>query len=730
MGRLGRYLAAYTGATRAARVVAHIKRRVVASLTICGGGDDYTSVDAKEPNSFHDCQDPDDQDQVTDDQIVEIERGETVEAEYDPADLLNYWLEELDMSKMMLQKQGKNQQQKDEGCVSTRAGSINNRADKTEKRRSIIKLDSIEDDEMLAILGDLTVLQSQLEDEIQCERDKREHFSCEIQEETQSLLRSSIELEEENIKAENIKIAIEKIKEASIKKLFIKVFTSDGSSKSLLVDETMRVSQVTQILAEKNLITLSPLWALVELVPELSIERVYEDHELLVENCLLWKADSKNTLWFMERPEKCDIFFRPEEYFPPKPEMITKQELFEEYFTGIKSSLLEVEGTLWLKVGKQKRWRKSWCVLRQDGVYYLPSKKKKTGELECLVTFAVNEVYYGVGWERRYRAPTEFCFGVKHPKIQARNSKNMRYFCVETEMELHKWVTGIRLAKHGQALCDNYQDILEDMAHVDIDNLNKRRSSLISYDCLKIFTKTGEQDRVDLTPSSENKSFDSAFSSGPGSEVSISGLNRKPEISLYASSSSGCGSVGCGSEGSSLSDITLGQEEDSLPLPPPPTAYSITSLNMVDALPPPPPSASTYHHPDMVDLVSPGIFHQAEMLDHYSPDSCSCPVYGQVRAKQEDTPTSARRITFDEMVHVIQGEEQTSERLVFDRDCRECREESLTNRWCLNKSDLYDVIGRQKTTFKTFFEDVWFEDDRNSSHGAGTDQLWHTRTRS
>ena len=199
---------------------------------------------------------------------------------------------------------------------------------------------------MLAIIGDLTVLQSQLEEEIQCEREKRESFKCEIRDETNSLLRSAISEEEENIKAENIKIAIEKIKEASIKKLFIKVFTSDGSSKSLLVDETMTVSQVTQILAEKNLVTLSPLWALVELVPELCIERVYEDHELLVDNCLLWNADSRNTLWFMERPEKCDIFFRPEEYFSPKMEEYTKQELFEEYFSGISSSVLEVEGTI------------------------------------------------------------------------------------------------------------------------------------------------------------------------------------------------------------------------------------------------------------------------------------------------------------------------------------------------------------------------------------------------
>ena len=50
--------------------------------------------------------------------------------------------------------------------------------------------------------------------------------------------------EDARIKAEKIKIAIEKIKEASVKKLFIKVFTSDGSAKSLLVDEKMSVGQV------------------------------------------------------------------------------------------------------------------------------------------------------------------------------------------------------------------------------------------------------------------------------------------------------------------------------------------------------------------------------------------------------------------------------------------------------------------------------------------------------
>ena len=53
-------------------------------------------------------------------------------------------------------------------------------------------------------------------------------------------------------KAEKIRLAIEKIKEASIKKIFIKVFGEDGSAKSLLVDERMTVAQVCRMLADKN----------------------------------------------------------------------------------------------------------------------------------------------------------------------------------------------------------------------------------------------------------------------------------------------------------------------------------------------------------------------------------------------------------------------------------------------------------------------------------------------
>ena len=294
----------------------------------------------------------------------------------------------------------------------------------------MIDVNTVEDAELLEILEDLSDLELELEQEIELVQRRQEEA------------RQQLEIKEK-IKAENIQIAIEKIKEASIKKMYVKVFTGDRCAKSLLVDETMTAGHVTRILAEKNLVALSPLWALVELSPDLNIERVYEDHELVVENCLLWRPGSSNTLWFMERPEKFDIFQRPQEYFTSGGagdiQQCSKQELFDKYFSDIgtsESAPLEVSGSVWVKTGAKKSWSKHFCVLKSGGLY---SSTKKSGDLVCVATFDVNQVYYGVDW---HKALSQFCFAVKHPQIQARSCRSTKYFCVETEMELHRWPLG------------------------------------------------------------------------------------------------------------------------------------------------------------------------------------------------------------------------------------------------------------------------------------------------
>lgn len=70
-------------------------------------------------------------------------------------------------------------------------------------------------------------------------------------------------------KADKIKLALERMREANIKKLFIKAFSTDGSSKSLLVDEKMSCGYVTRLLADKNHVTMEPKWAIVEHLPDL-----------------------------------------------------------------------------------------------------------------------------------------------------------------------------------------------------------------------------------------------------------------------------------------------------------------------------------------------------------------------------------------------------------------------------------------------------------------------------
>ncbi|KAG7219701.1 hypothetical protein INR49_018897 [Caranx melampygus] len=47
------------------------------------------------------------------------------------------------------------------------------------------------------------------------------------------------------LKAENIRVALEKIKEAQVKKLVIRVHLSDESSKTMMVDERQTVRQLS-----------------------------------------------------------------------------------------------------------------------------------------------------------------------------------------------------------------------------------------------------------------------------------------------------------------------------------------------------------------------------------------------------------------------------------------------------------------------------------------------------
>ncbi|GFO38016.1 ras-associated and pleckstrin homology domains-containing protein 1 [Plakobranchus ocellatus] len=286
--------------------------------------------------------------------------------------------------------------------------------------------------------------------------------------------------EEEQIaraKAEKIRIALEKIREAKIRKLFVRAFAKDGSSKSILVDEKMSVSQVCSQLADKNHVRLNHKLAVVEHMPELLMERILEDHDSLVESMVMWTRDSKNKIMFEDRMDKYDLFRNPEKYLMnlsgSKQGPLSasqKDKLIQEFFAPESVCVPMMEGALYLKSDGKKAWKKFFFVLRASGLYYNPKGKasKNPKDLACLVQFDYVEVYRGLGWKKKYHAPTDFCFALKHPQIQKKTSKYIRYFCAETEMALDQWVMGIRTVKLGKQMLHNYERLTHEISMWDL----------------------------------------------------------------------------------------------------------------------------------------------------------------------------------------------------------------------------------------------------------------------
>lgn len=125
------------------------------------------------------------------------------------------------------------------------------------------------------------------------------------------------------------------------------------------------------------------------------LDRVFEDHENMVENLLMWTRDSKNKIFFMEREDKYDMFGNPQRYFlgekiPQQGDCMddhTKNSLVEEFFNhGV--GVPEVESVLYLKAEGKKAWKKFPFVLRASGIYYWPKGKSHANSSKDLVCLA------------------------------------------------------------------------------------------------------------------------------------------------------------------------------------------------------------------------------------------------------------------------------------------------------------------------------------------------------
>uniref|UniRef100_H3D7Z6 Amyloid beta A4 precursor protein-binding family B member 1-interacting protein n=1 Tax=Tetraodon nigroviridis TaxID=99883 RepID=H3D7Z6_TETNG len=276
----------------------------------------------------------------------------------------------------------------------------------------------------------------------------------------------SMEEMEAQMKADKIKLALEKLKEAKVKKLVVKVLLNDGSSKTLMVDERQSVREVLDNLFEKTHCNCNVDWSLCETNAELQLaERTFEDHENLVEPLLAWTRDSQNQVLFQERPEKNEVFRNPQNFYLWKKDKKTlrdindkdKEILIKENFCGTSIIVPDLEAVLHLREDGKKSWKQRLFQLRASGIYYVPKGKTKSSrDLVCFVQLDNLNVYYGKDFRNKYKAPTDFCFVLKHPQIQ-KESQYIKYLCCDDAWTLNLWLTGIRIAKYGAQLHHNYQ---------------------------------------------------------------------------------------------------------------------------------------------------------------------------------------------------------------------------------------------------------------------------------
>ncbi|TMS08972.1 Amyloid beta A4 precursor protein-binding family B member 1-interacting protein [Larimichthys crocea] len=270
---------------------------------------------------------------------------------------------------------------------------------------------------------------------------------------------------EAQMKADKIKLALEKLKEAKVKKLVVKFLLNDGSAKTLMVDERQTVREVLDNLFEKTHCDCNVDWSLCETNHELQLERTFEDHENLVEPLLAWTRDSENKILFQERREKNEVFKNPQNFYLWKKDKKAlkdikdkdKELLVQENFCGTSIIVPDLEAVLHLKEDGKKSWKQRLFQLRASGIYYVPKGKTKSSrDLVCFVQFDNLNVYYGKDFKSKYKAPTDFCFVLKHPQIQ-KESQYIKYLCCDDARTMNLWVTGIRIAKYGVSLYENFK---------------------------------------------------------------------------------------------------------------------------------------------------------------------------------------------------------------------------------------------------------------------------------
>ncbi|CAF0751802.1 unnamed protein product [Adineta ricciae] len=255
-----------------------------------------------------------------------------------------------------------------------------------------------------------------------------------------------------------IRMALEKMHEANIRKMFVKIHNDDQSTKNILIDETMSIHDIIILLLHKYRLQPAYDHALIEDLPDLHIYRTFEDHQNLINDAIVyWPRDTNNRICFRQHENKYSMFMDTKSFFSIKEQ--NADHLLTDYVTSNTIVLPDdITSVLYIKEKSRKIWKKHSCILRQSGIYQLPKSSSSKRDLICLLKFDSNmQLYYANNWMEALRSPTEYGFALKYAHIQKKSNKYIHYLCTNTYEECQRWMNGIRIIQHGTQLYKNYQ---------------------------------------------------------------------------------------------------------------------------------------------------------------------------------------------------------------------------------------------------------------------------------
>ncbi|KAF7248077.1 Growth factor receptor-bound protein 14, partial [Varanus komodoensis] len=237
-----------------------------------------------------------------------------------------------------------------------------------------------------------------------------------------------------------------------LQKRVIKVYSEDETSRALEVPGDITARDLCQLLILKNHYVDDNSWTLFEHLTCLRLERIIEDHEMVVEIQSKWGIDEGNRFYFRKNYAKYEFFKNPEIFFPEhlvsfSNEMngaMSHPQILQMFLSS--SAYPEIHSYLHAKEQGKKSWKKMYFLLRRSGLYFsTKGTSKEPRHLQLFSEFSSSDVYMSLTGKKISGLPASFGFCFKPHK--AGGARDLKQLYADSEQSRTCWMTAIRLLK-------------------------------------------------------------------------------------------------------------------------------------------------------------------------------------------------------------------------------------------------------------------------------------------